>query len=77
MLAVNISELKRNLSKYIRLLEEGDESEIIICRYNKMIAKISLYEDGLPRVGAGKKTLKDINFELKKGFENMPKSFGY
>ena len=77
MCTVNIYELKTNLSKYIDLLEQGKESEIIICKYDKKIAKISLYEDDLPRVGAGKAVLKDVAFELKKGFEDIPGLFGY
>ena len=44
MCEVNIYEAKTNLSKYIEKLERGEEEEIVICRFNKPVATISLYK---------------------------------
>lgn len=77
MCNVNIYELKTNLSKYIEMLEKGEEDEIVICRYDKKVAKISLYESGKPRLGFGKGIIKEADFDLKKGFEDIPELFGY
>lgn len=77
MCKANIYDLKTNLSKYIDLLEKGEETEIIICRYDKKIAKISLYDEKKPRCGCGKELLPDKEFDLKKGFEDLPGLFGY
>ena len=79
MCTVNIYELKTNLSKYLDMLEKGDEKEIIVCRYDKRIAKISLYneKEKKQRFGCAKDTLGGVDFELKKGFEDIPELFGY
>lgn len=79
MCKVNIYELKANLSKYIELLESGKESEIIISRYDKKIAKITLLADESKKdlIGCGGKKLEGKKFELKKGFEDIPELFGY
>lgn len=78
MCEVNISELRTNLSKYIRMLENGTENEIVICRYGKKVAKISFYnqDQRKMRVGCLKNELGDVEFELKKGFEDVAESFG-
>ena len=39
MYTINIYKAKTNLSKLIKMLEEGKEQEIIITRYGKKIAK--------------------------------------
>ena len=78
MCKVNVYEFKTNLSKYLELLEKREEKEIIICRYDKKIAVISLYEDNKkPRLGCGEGKLPKKEFELKKGFEDIPGLFGY
>ena len=79
MCKVNIYELKTNLSKYIDMLETGKEKEIIICRYDKKVAKISIFneENKKPRIGGGKGIMEDKDFELKKGFEDISQLFGY
>ena len=79
MCTVNIYELKTNLSKYLDMLEKGDESEIIISRYDKKIAKITLLDskENKKRVGCLKDKYGDVNFEVKKGFEDIPGLFGY
>ena len=80
MCKVNIYELKTNLSKYLDMLQEGEEKEIVICRYDKQIAKITLLSDeelSKIRCGCGKGIVRDLDFELKTGFEDIPGLFGY
>lgn len=79
MCKVNIYEFKTNLSKYIDMLEKGEEKEIIICRYDKQVAKLVLNheEDHKVRVGCGKDIIGDKEFDLKKGFEGLENLFGY
>ena len=79
MCETNIYDLKANLSKYIDLVAKGEEKEVVICKYNKKIAKIVLYEEEQkkPRLGCAKGVLKEMSFELKKGFEDIPELFGY
>ena len=40
---VNILEAKTELSKLIRLIETGREDQIIIARYGKPVAKMTVY----------------------------------
>ena len=78
MCEVNIYEAKTNLSKYIEKLENGEEEEIIICRFNKPVATISLYKKKKKSLfGCGKDLPGIDKFELKKGFEDIPELFGY
>ena len=80
MCKVNIYELKTNLSRYIDLLETGEEKEVVICRYDKQIAKITLLtkeELEKTRVGCGAGIVKDMDFDLKTGFEDFSNLFGY
>jgi len=41
MIQVNVLEAKTNFSKLLALLESKQESEIIICKNNKPVAKIT------------------------------------
>ena len=60
------------------MLEKGEEDEIVICRYDKKIAKISLCgEKKKKRIGFGDGIVPKKDFELKKGFEDIPELFGY
>ena len=43
MCKVNIYEAKTNLSKYVEMLENGTEEEIIITRYDKKVAVLKLF----------------------------------
>ena len=74
---VNIYEAKTNLSKYIELLESGEETEIVITRYDKKVAVLSLYEeiDNSKNVGAAIGYLEKMPFEVKNGFEDVLKEF--
>ena len=38
-------EAKTNLSKYVELLESGEESEIYLCRRGKKVAKLILVDE--------------------------------
>ena len=78
MCRVNIYELKTHLSKYIELLEKGEEEDIIICRFDKPVAKISLYREKKKKIcGCAKEKFGGVDFELKEGFEDIPELFGY
>ena len=57
---VNILEAKTELSKLIRLIETGKEDHIIIARYGKPVAKMTLYQDApvSKRIGIAKGKLK-------------------
>lgn len=45
MLQVNILEAKTDLSRLIKLIESGQEDNIIIARYGKPVVKMSIYND--------------------------------
>ncbi|MCI9466170.1 MAG: prevent-host-death protein [Ruminiclostridium sp.] len=57
---VNILEAKTELSKLIRLIETGKEDQIIIARYGKPVAKMTVYNDTpvSKRIGIAKGKLK-------------------
>lgn len=79
MCKVNIYEAKTNLSKYIELLEKGQEEEIIVTRYDKKVARIVLYNEkkDVKRIGAGKDILGDKDFILKSDEDDFATLFGY
>lgn len=79
MCRVNMYEAKTNLSKYVEMLESGKEEEIIITRYDKVVAKLTLFknEKDNARVGAGKDYLSDKPFILKLRDDDLPSLFGY
>lgn len=62
MCEVNILEAKTNFSKLIAMLEDKEEEEIIICKSNKPIAKITL----IPPVDVSKR------FGIAKGLFEVP-----
>ena len=57
---VNILEAKTNLSNLVKMLETGKEEMIIIARYGKPVAKMTIYNDisVSRRIGAAKGRLK-------------------
>ena len=79
MCKVNIYEAKTNLSKYVELLEKGQEEEIIITRYDKKVARITLYAEkkNVKRIGAGKDILGNKEFVLKSDEDDFAALFGY
>lgn len=53
MCKVNVLEAKTNFSKLISLLEEKQESEVVVCRSGKPVVKITLIEEDVSRrIGA-------------------------
>lgn len=79
MCKVNIYDLKTNFSKYIELLEKGKEEEIIVSRYGKKVARITLYneEKKTKRLGAALGKLEYMPFSLEDPDDEIAKSFGY
>ena len=79
MCKVNIYEAKTNLSKYVEMLENGQEEEIVLCRYGKKVAKIVLFEESKEtmRLGAAKDVLEQLPFSLEDVDGEIAKSFGY
>ena len=81
MCSINMYEAKTNLSKYVELLESGNEKEIILCKRGKRIAKIVLIEEegAKPRLDAAKGFLPALDFDLdnKELNEEIAKEFGY
>ena len=56
MVQANVLEAKNGLSKFIRMLETGQEDCVVIARHNKPVAKIVRYEqaDASRRIGAAR-----------------------
>ena len=66
MCEVNMYEAKTNLSKYVEMLERGDENEIYLCRRGKRVAQLVLHNDSAkkPLIGAGKGILPNKPYVL-------------
>lgn len=79
MCKVNIYEAKTNLSKYVEMLENGTEEEIIITRYDKKVAVLKLFEEEKTkkRLGTAKGILKEKPFVVKDPDDKMDVLFGY
>ena len=79
MCKVNIYEAKTNLSKYVEMLESGQEKEIIITRYDKKVAVLRLYEEKprKKRLGFGLGKIEKKEFVLKDSKDKMDELFGY
>lgn len=78
MYQVNVLDAKTNFSKLLMLLETKQESEVIICKNNKPVAKITPMNttDVSKRLGIAKGKLvypDDIN----DGDEEIAKMFGF
>lgn len=64
MIKVNMLEAKTNFSKLIRLLENKEEDEIIVCRDNVPVAKIIRFEKPQSkRIGVAKGKHRHISLE--------------
>ena len=74
---ISISKFRKNPSKYIGLLETNKEERIYVSRYGKIILQIEPFNKRKPIVGLGKGIVEEHDFELKKGFEDIPELFGY
>ena len=79
MCKVNVYEVKTNFSKYLDMLQKGETDEIVISRYGKKIAKITLYDEKKQskRLGAAIGKLKKLPFSLEDPDGEIAKSFGY
>ena len=55
MCKVNVLEAKTNFSKLISLLEEKQESEVVVCRSGKPVVIITLIEEDVSRRIGGAK----------------------
>lgn len=79
MRKVNIYEAKTNLSKYVEMLESGQEEEIIITRYDKKVAVLKLYKEkpAKKRLGFGLNKLEKKAFVLKDPSDKTDELFGY
>lgn len=80
MMRVGVHEMKSNFSKFIKLLEEEKENEIIITRYGKDVAILKLYEqkNKKKRLGAAIGIIEPKEFDLKDpAFEEIYKAMGY
>lgn len=62
---VNIYEAKTQLSKLLQILSNKDEEEIIIAKYGKPFAKLSLFSesDKHKRVGIAKNKMDSISLD--------------
>ena len=76
MCKVSIYEAKTNLSKYLDMLEKGKESEIIIARYDKIVAKLVLAEEKQLPLGLGRKMFGKKRINLDVDNDEIIKEFG-
>lgn len=76
MCSVNVLEAKTNFSKLLALLESKQESEIIICKNNKPVAKITPFTttDVSKRLGIAKGKLI-YPIEMNDGDEEIANMF--
>ena len=78
MCEVKIYDCKTNFSKYIDMLQKGEENEIVIYRYGQKVAVLTAYKEKKPRVGCGIGIMSEVKIDdIKKGFEDIPELFGY
>ena len=77
MITVKISELKRNLSKYINDLETGAIDSILITKNGKVVAEISKTDlpNGKIKYGIGEKYLNGKTCDPFIGDDEINKDF--
>ena len=76
MKIIDVNEFEKNLEKYVDLLDSGEEDEIVFYRDDNKFSLTPVVNEDLPRVGAGKEKIGNINFKVKEGFEDISESFG-
>lgn len=78
MCQVNVLDAKTNFSKLLMLLETKQESEVIICKNNKPVAKITPMNttDVSKRLGIAKGKLVYPD-DFNDGDEEIAKMFGF
>ena len=72
---VNMFEAKSDLSKLIRMLESGEEQEIVVARNGEPVAKLLPLgkRDAQKRIGIGKKKYPHLAKEEFLSMENLTK----
>ena len=64
MIQVNMLEAKTNLPRLVRLIETGEEDEVIICRNGEPVAKLIKYEKPKnKRIGIAKGFFNSLSLE--------------
>ena len=77
MREISIYEAKTQLSKYVSMLESGEESEIIILKNGERVAKIVKENKITQRIGAGLLVTDYKPFVVKDPSDNLEELFGY
>ena len=79
MCYASVYEAKTQLSKYISMIESGQEEEIIILKNGKKVAKITSFESDKThmRLGAGKQITEPKPFIMDEPNEDFGGLFGY
>lgn len=77
MCEISIYEAKTQLSKYVSMLESGEESEIIILKNGERVAKIVKENKITQRIGAGLLVTDYKPFVVKDPSDNLEELFGY
>lgn len=79
MCTVSIYEMKTQLSKYISMVESGEEEEIVILKNGKKVASVTKYHDEKTpvRLGAGLLVTEAKPFVLKSDDDHLDTLFGY
>ena len=77
MCEISIYEAKTQLSKYVSMLESGEESEIIILKNGERVAKIVKENKITQRIGAGLLVTDYKPFVVKDPSDNWEELFGY
>ena len=78
MIIANVYDLKTNISKYLDLLANGSEKEIVIAKRGKRFAKIvAIEKPSKPRLGCAIGVLPELPYDLKSPeFDDIAEDFG-
>ena len=79
MCEINLYEAKANLSKYVSMLVEGKEKDVLILRNGKPVARLIPFEEETKkkRLGAGLLFDDYQPFVVKDASDESAKLFGY
>lgn len=66
----DIKEIELNLEKYIELLVNGEEKEIVVTKNNQSLLKMTPYKNS-KRVGSAKKEMNGFDISLEQ-FNSIP-----
>ena len=76
MKTISISELRKDFESYLSLLESKKEDKIFVTRRGKKILILTPYQKNICGCGKDLPSIPDLE-DFKKGFEDLPKEFGY